>query len=224
VRYLVTGEAGFIGFHVARRLLLAGHTVLGLDSLNDYYDVNLKHRRLAQLSEHAGFRHLTMPIEDHTALVAAFEDFRPECVIHLAAQAGVRYSVENPRAYVSANIVGSFNVLEACRAFPVQHLLLASTSSAYGANDKYPFVETDLAVHPMTLYAASKASQELMAHSYAHLYGIPTTAFRFFTVYGPWGAPIWPTSCSRGKFWRGKKYRFSITAIAGATSPLSMTS
>lgn len=189
MRYLVTGDAGFIGFHVARRLLDGGHEVLGLDGMTDYYDVDLKKRRLALLAGYPGFSHRTMMLEDHAGLLEAFGHFRPESVIHLAAQAGVRYSIDNPRAYVSANIIGTFNILEACRAHPVAHLLLASTSSAYGANEKYPFEETDRAVHPITLYAASKASAELMAHSYAHLFGTPTTAFRFFTVYGPWGRP-----------------------------------
>jgi len=189
MRYLVTGDAGFIGFHVARRLLGEGHEVLGIDGLTDYYDVDLKHRRLSLLGEEKGFRHQTMMLEDNAALTASFHEFRPDVVIHLAAQAGVRYSIENPRAYIDANIVGSFNILEACRAHPVRHLLLASTSSAYGANDKYPFEESDPAIHPITLYAATKASAELMAHCYAHLFGTPTTAFRFFTVYGPWGRP-----------------------------------
>lgn len=189
MRYLVTGDAGFIGFHVARRLLGQGHEVLGLDALTDYYDVNLKLRRIAILEGEPRFRHETIWLEDHAALMTSVRDFRPDAVIHLAAQAGVRYSIDNPRAYVSANIVGTFNLLEACRPHPVRHLLLASTSSAYGANDKYPFEETDPAVHPITLYAATKGSTELMAHCYAHLFGTPTTAFRFFTVYGPWGRP-----------------------------------
>lgn len=189
MRYLITGDAGFIGFHVARRLLGGGHEVLGIDCLTDYYDVDLKHRRLAILAEFPDFTHITMALEDAPGLMAEFGRFRPDVVIHLAAQAGVRYSIENPAAYVSANIIGTFNILEACRAHPVAHLLLASTSSAYGANDKYPFVETDQAVHPITLYAASKVSTELMAHCYAHLFATPTTAFRFFTVYGPWGRP-----------------------------------
>jgi UDP-glucuronate 4-epimerase len=189
VRYLVTGDAGFVGFHVALRLLDAGNEVLGLDGMTDYYDVDLKYRRLALLAERPRFKHVTMMLEDHGALMDTFANFLPEVVVHLAAQAGVRYSVDHPRAYLSSNIVGTFNVLEACRAYPITHLLLASTSSAYGANDKYPFEERDPAVHPVTLYAASKASTELMAHSYAHLFGTPTTAFRFFTVYGPWGRP-----------------------------------
>jgi len=189
MRYLVTGDAGFIGFHVSRRLLSQGHEVLGIDALTDYYDVDLKHRRLAILGAEPGFRHETLMLEDHAGLLKLFGEFRPDYVIHLAAQAGVRYSIENPRAYINANVVGTFNLLEACRAFPMRHLLLASTSSAYGANDKYPFEETDPAVHPITLYAATKGSTELMAHCYAHLFHNPTTAFRFFTVYGPWGRP-----------------------------------
>lgn len=189
LRILVTGHAGFIGFHVARRLLDAGHAVCGIDCLTDYYDVSLKQRRLAILRASPGFRDENFALEDHPRLLALFADFRPDLVIHLAAQAGVRYSIENPRAYIGANVIGSFNLLEACRAHPVKHLLLASTSSAYGANEKYPFEETDKAVHPITLYAATKGSMELMAHCYAHLFEIPTTAFRFFTVYGPWGRP-----------------------------------
>lgn len=189
MKFLVTGHAGFIGFHVARALLAEGHDVLGIDSLTDYYDPGLKRRRLALLADQKSFTHAEFALEDHSRLLATFESFRPDIVIHLAAQAGVRYSIENPRAYMSANVMGSFNILEACRAFPVRHLLMASTSSAYGANDKYPFEETDRAVHPITLYAASKGAMELMAHSYAHLFAIPVTAFRFFTVYGPWGRP-----------------------------------
>jgi UDP-glucuronate 4-epimerase len=189
MRYLVTGSAGFIGFHLARRLLADGHEVAGLDSVTPYYDVLLKRRRLALLQESPAFTPLESPLEDEAAVMRAFTDLRPDAVMHLAAQAGVRHSIENPRAYISANIVGTFNLLEACRHHPVQHLMLASTSSAYGANEKIPFEETDKSVHPITLYAATKASGELMAHSYAHLFDIPTTAFRFFTVYGPWGRP-----------------------------------
>lgn len=189
MRYLVTGNAGFIGFHIARRLLSQGHEVLGIDGLTDYYDVDLKHRRLGLLAAEGQFRHETLMLEDQARLQSAFGAFRPDRVVHLAAQAGVRYSIENPRAYIDANIIGTFNILEACRAWPVQHLLLASTSSAYGANNKFPFEENDHSVHPITLYAATKGSTELMAHCYAHLFGTATTAFRFFTVYGPWGRP-----------------------------------
>lgn len=190
MRYLVTGDAGFIGFHVAQRLLCAGHEVLGIDNLNAYYDVSLKARRRAILSEFKGYRTESFSLEEMDKLSVAFSGFAPEVVIHLAAQAGVRHSLEAPRDYIQSNIIGSFNVLEAVRASgKVGHLLLASTSSAYGANTHYPFHETDNAVHPVTIYAASKGAMELMAHSYAHLYGTPTTAFRFFTVYGPWGRP-----------------------------------
>lgn len=189
MRALITGDAGFIGFHVARRLLGEGHDVLGIDAITDYYDIALKHRRLEQLADAPRFTHHTFSLGDFERLEQVFAAFRPEIVIHLAAQAGVRHSLNNPRAYVESNIVGSFNMLEACRAHPVRHLLFASTSSAYGANDKYPFEENDPAIHPISLYAASKGSVELMAHTYAHLFGIPTTAFRFFTVYGPWGRP-----------------------------------
>jgi UDP-glucuronate 4-epimerase len=189
MRYLVTGDAGFIGFHVARRLLEAGHDVLGYDNLNAYYAVSLKERRRGILLEYPRYEPVVASLEDMAQLSAAFTRFKPDVVIHLGAQAGVRHSLEAPRDYVGANIIGSFNILEAARAQGVQHLLLASTSSAYGANTHYPFVESDRAVHPVTIYAASKGAMELMAHSYAHLYAIPTTAFRFFTVYGPWGRP-----------------------------------
>lgn len=189
MKYLVTGAAGFIGFHVARRLLSIGEEVIGLDGMTQYYDVMLKQRRLEILREHAGFHFIEVMLEEEGALKRIFEDARPDFVIHLAAQAGVRHSIEQPQAYISSNIVGTFNILEACRHFPVRHLMLASTSSAYGANVKYPFEETDQAIHPITLYAATKGSMELMAHCYAHLFATPTTSFRFFTVYGPWGRP-----------------------------------
>ncbi len=191
MRILVTGHAGFIGFHVADALLGEGHQVHGLDCVNDYYDVNLKLRRLALLQERPGFSETRASLEDHEGLLALFARFRPEVVIHLAAQAGVRYSVENPRAYLGSNMVGSFNLLEACGLFPVQHLLLASTSSAYGANEKFPFEETDRAVHPITLYAASKGAMELMAHSYAHLFCTPTTAFRSSRSMAPGAGRTW---------------------------------
>jgi UDP-glucuronate 4-epimerase len=189
MRFLVTGTAGFIGFHLARRLLAEGHEVVGVDGMTAYYDVTLKRQRLAILNQSPGFANHEFMIEDGTRLVDLVGEARPDIVIHLAAQAGVRYSVENPRAYVDANVVGTLNMLEACRAHPVRHLLLASTSSAYGANPDIPFRETDRAVSPVSLYAATKLATEHMAHSYAHLFAIPTTAFRFFTVYGPWGRP-----------------------------------
>ncbi|MGQ2990904.1 MAG: NAD-dependent epimerase/dehydratase family protein [Brevundimonas sp.] len=189
MRYLITGSAGFIGFHLARRLLEAGHVVAGYDSFSAYYDPSLKEARNAALEAFPGFSVHRAALEDAEALGEAWSAARPDVVIHLAAQAGVRYSIDHPETYVSANLVGTATVLEAARRAPPSHLLLASTSSAYGANTTMPFRETDVAVHPMTLYAATKASNELMAHSYAHLFGTPTTAFRFFTVYGPWGRP-----------------------------------
>ncbi len=189
MRILVTGTAGFIGFHVARRLLAEGHELVGIDGMTPYYDVRLKERRHAMLSQHPNFRAHQFMLEEAAAVRRVFDDFVPEMVIHLAAQAGVRYSLENPRAYIDANVVGTFNILESCRAVPPKHLLIASTSSVYGANADFPFRETDKADLPLTLYAASKRAGEAMAHSYAHLWKIPTTMFRFFTVYGPWGRP-----------------------------------
>lgn len=189
MRVLITGTAGFIGFHVARRLLEDGHTVVGIDGMTDYYDVVLKHRRHAHLAHHPDFTAHAFLLEDNARVMATVAAVRPDVVVHLAAQAGVRYSLEQPRAYLDANVTGTFAVLEACRAHPVRHLLLASTSSAYGGNTRMPFRETDPAVLPLTIYAASKIAAEAMAHAYAHLWSIPTTAFRFFTVYGPWGRP-----------------------------------
>ncbi len=189
MRILVTGAAGFIGFHVCRRLLADGHEVVGLDGLTDYYDVELKRDRLAILQATPGFTAQIQMLEDAEAMAALGERAKPDAVIHLAAQAGVRYSLENPRAYVEANLDGLFNLMELARTCAVRHLLFASTSSVYGANAKVPFAETDVTDHPLTLYAASKKAGEAMTHAYAHLWGIPTTAFRFFTVYGPWGRP-----------------------------------
>ncbi len=186
MRILVTGAAGFIGFHVSRRLLAQGHEVDGYDGMTPYYDVRLKEARWAELARHPRFRGRVAMLEDSAAL-AAFADPRLDVIVHLAAQAGVRYSLENPRAYIDANLVGTYNVMELARR--VRHFLLASTSSVYGANTAMPFRETDRADHPLTLYAATKKATEDMAHSYAHLWKIPTTAFRFFTVYGPWGRP-----------------------------------
>ena len=186
MRALVTGAAGFIGYHVSRRLLAEGHAVDGFDGMTPYYDVKLKQARWAELERFPSFRGRVAMLEDFSAL-AGFAEPKPDVVVHLAAQAGVRYSLENPRAYVDANLVGTYNVLEVARG--VKHLLLASTSSVYGANAAMPFRETDRTDHPLTLYAATKKAGEDMAHSYAHLWKTPTTAFRFFTVYGPWGRP-----------------------------------
>lgn len=189
MRFLITGTAGFIGFHLAKRLLDAGHFVVGFDGMTPYYDVRLKQGRHAILERSNGFKAVIGQLEDAAALKQAAELAEPEVIIHLAAQAGVRYSLENPKAYVDANLVGSWNVLELAKACEVKHLMLASTSSVYGANDKVPFAEADKTDEPLTLYAATKKAMEAMAHSYAHLWKIPTTAFRFFTVYGPWGRP-----------------------------------
>lgn len=189
MRVLVTGSAGFIGYHLCRRLLAEGHAVTGFDGFSDYYDVGLKRARHAILRAMPGFAEVEAWLQAPGALLDLMAERKPDLVVHLAAQAGVRYSLENPGAYVQANLVGTANLLEAVRAHPVRHLLLASTSSAYGANTAIPFRETDRAVTPLTLYAASKLAGEAMAHSYSHLFSIPTTAFRFFTVYGPWGRP-----------------------------------
>jgi UDP-glucuronate 4-epimerase len=188
-RILVTGTAGFIGFHLARRLIEAGHFVTGVDNLSPYYDVRLKEARHALLSQSNLFRKHMLDICDAPALRKIVEDDRTDIVIHLAAQAGVRYALEHPDAYVQTNVVGTFNILELCRAIQPRHVLIASTSSAYGANAAMPFRETDRSAHPLTIYAATKGAAELMSHSYAHLWRIPTTVFRFFTVYGPWGRP-----------------------------------
>ncbi|KAB1070147.1 NAD-dependent epimerase/dehydratase family protein [Methylobacterium planeticum] len=189
MRVLVTGSAGFIGYHLSRRLLDEGHAVTGLDAFSDYYDVGLKRARHADLEADPAFEAVEGRLESPGLLRDLLARIRPDIVVHLAAQAGVRYSLENPQAYADSNLIGSFNLLEAVRAHPVRHLLLASTSSAYGGNTALPFRETDRAVSPLTFYAASKLAMEAMAHSYSHLFAIPTTAFRFFTVYGPWGRP-----------------------------------
>lgn len=186
---LVTGAAGFIGYFTCRRLLADGFTVIGVDSLTDYYDPHLKLRRQAGLLQSAGFRAVNEPIETPGLLADLFANAKPDVVIHLAAQAGVRYSIDNPRSYLESNLVGTFELLEAARAHPPQHMLLASTSSAYGANTEMPYRETMKADHQMSFYAATKKATEAMAHSYAHLFDLPVTMFRFFTVYGPWGRP-----------------------------------
>ena len=189
MRVLVTGAAGFIGSHLSERLLARGDEVLGYDNLNAYYDPALKEARLARLMPQDGFSFVRASLEDRAALEAAFDDFRPQRVVNLAAQAGVRYSLENPHAYIESNIVGFLNILEACRHRGIEHLVYASSSSVYGANRKLPFAVEDSVDHPVSLYAASKKANELMAHTYSHLFGLPTTGLRFFTVYGPWGRP-----------------------------------
>jgi UDP-glucuronate 4-epimerase len=189
MRILVTGTAGFIGAALAQRLLARGDEVLGIDNHNDYYDPALKEARLAQFAEHPAYTHLRADLADADAIDRAFAAFQPRRVVNLAAQAGVRYSLENPRAYVRSNLDGFLNILEGCRHGQVEHLVYASSSSVYGANRKLPFAVDDPVDHPVSLYAASKKANELMAHSYSHLYNLPTTGLRFFTVYGPWGRP-----------------------------------
>ncbi len=186
---LVTGSAGFIGFHLSRRLLESGETVVGIDNLNTYYDPTLKAARLAILETHAAYRHARIDLADRETVAGLFAEVQPTVVVNLAAQAGVRYSLEAPEVYVDSNVVGFLNILEGCRTTGPKHLIYASTSSVYGANAKLPFSVHDHAAHPITLYAATKLANESMAHSYAHLFGVPCTGFRFFTVYGPWGRP-----------------------------------
>ncbi len=189
MRILVTGTAGFIGSHVAQVLLARGDEVIGFDNLNDYYDPTLKHARLARLQALPGYTHVTADLADRAAVEAVFARHKPQRVVNLAAQAGVRYAAENPHIYVASNVTGFLHVLEGCRHHGVEHLVYASTSSVYGANLNMPFSEHSPTEHPLTLYAATKKANEQMAHSYAHLYGIPCTGLRFFTVYGPWGRP-----------------------------------
>ncbi len=189
MQILITGAAGFIGYHLTQRLLAAGHRVCGLDSLNDYYDVTLKLDRLQQLKAHPSFTFQHLDIADRKGIPALFAHYSFDSVVNLAAQAGVRASLDRPFTYIDSNIVGFANLLEACRSYPVQHLVFASSSSVYGANTKVPFATTDSVDQPISLYAATKKANELMAYTYSHLYGIPTTGLRFFTVYGPWGRP-----------------------------------
>lgn len=188
-KILITGAAGFIGFHLAKRLLDLGTTVLGLDNLNDYYDVSLKESRLRILKDYPCFTFVKGDLADADTVNKQFKMFQPDIVVNLAAQAGVRYSIDHPRSYIDSNIIGFFNILEACRHHPVEHLLFASSSSVYGNQQKTPFSTSDNVDHPISLYAATKKSDELMAYTYSHLYGIPATGLRFFTVYGPYGRP-----------------------------------
>lgn len=187
--YLVTGSAGFIGFYLSKKLLGEGCKVIGIDNINDYYDVNLKYARLEKLKPYKNFTFIKGDISDKSMIMDTFKQYKPDIVVNLAAQAGVRYSIENPDVYIASNIIGFFNILEACRYNKVEHLVYASSSSVYGSNKKVPFEETDFVDNPVSLYAATKKSDELMAHTYSHLYNIPATGLRFFTVYGPMGRP-----------------------------------
>lgn len=189
MKFLVTGAAGFIGFHVVQRLVEQGHDVIGIDNLNDYYDVNLKQARLDVLAELSLFKFIKLDLADRSGISELFAREKFDRVIHLAAQAGVRYSIDNPMAYADSNLIGHLAILEGCRHNNVKHLVYASSSSVYGLNSKIPFATSDSVDHPISLYAATKKSNELMSHTYSHLYGIPTTGLRFFTVYGPWGRP-----------------------------------
>ncbi|HHX36522.1 MAG TPA: NAD-dependent epimerase/dehydratase family protein [Clostridiaceae bacterium] len=186
---LVTGAAGFIGFHLSKKLLSNGYAVIGFDNINDYYDINLKHARLDILKKYSNFSFIEADLADGQAVDSAFMTYHPQIVVNLAAQAGVRYSITNPKSYIDSNIVGFFNILEACRHHPVKHLVYASSSSVYGNQEKTPFSVDDSVDHPISLYAATKKSNELMAYTYSHLYRVPTTGLRFFTVYGPYGRP-----------------------------------
>ncbi|MBA3981000.1 MAG: capsular biosynthesis protein CpsI [Alcanivorax sp.] len=204
MKILVTGAAGFIGFHVARTLLADEHEVVGLDNLNDYYDVSLKQARLDGLTPYPNFRFVQQDVADRDAMAALFAEEKFDRVVHLAAQAGVRYSLENPMAYADSNLTGFLTILEGCRHNKVEHLVYASSSSVYGANETMPFSEGDNVDHPVSLYAATKKANELMAHTYSHIYGLPTTGLRFFTVYGPWGRPdmspiLFADAISQGK-------------------------
>lgn len=189
MKILVTGSAGFIGSHVVMSLLARGHEVVGIDNMSDYYDVGLKRARLARFENHPQYTHIHADLADRAAIEAVFATHGPRRVVNLAAQAGVRYAAQNPHVYVDSNVTGFLHVLEGCRHHNVEHLVFASTSSVYGANTQMPFSEHDHTEHPLTLYAATKKANEMMAHSYAHLYGLPTSGLRFFTVYGPWGRP-----------------------------------
>lgn len=202
--YLVTGAAGFIGFFLSERLLKQGCRVIGIDNINDYYDVNLKYARLDRLKPFEKFTFIKGDISDKSMVMKTFEEYKPNVVVNLAAQAGVRYSIENPDVYIASNIVGFFNVLEACRHNPVEHLVYASSSSVYGSNKKVPFEETDFVDNPVSLYAATKKSNELMAHTYSHLYKIPATGLRFFTVYGPMGRPDMAYFGFTDKYFKGE--------------------
>jgi len=205
--YLVTGAAGFIGYYLSKRLLDEGCKIVGIDNINDYYDVNLKYARLDLLKPYSNFTFIKCDIAEKDKVFELFEEYKPNVVVNLAAQAGVRYSIDNPDVYISSNIIGFFNILEACRYNPVEHLIYASSSSVYGANKKVPFEETDFVDNPVSLYAATKKSNELMAHTYSHLYKIPATGLRFFTVYGPMGRPDMAYFSFTDKYFKGEPIR-----------------
>lgn len=202
--YLITGAAGFIGTFLSKRLLEAGCKVIGVDNVNDYYDVNLKLSRLETLNKYDNFTFIKADISDKEKVMNIFEEYNPSVVVNLAAQAGVRYSIENPDVYIQSNIIGFYNILEACRYYPVEHLIYASSSSVYGSNKKVPFEETDFVDNPVSLYAATKKSNELMAHTYSHLYNIPSSGLRFFTVYGPMGRPDMAYFGFTDKYFKGE--------------------
>jgi len=202
--YLITGAAGFIGSYLSKRLLDSGCKVIGIDNINDYYDVNLKYSRLEKLKEFENFIFIKEDISDKAVIMKIFEEYKPHVVVNLAAQAGVRYSIENPDVYMQSNVIGFFNILEACRYNPVEHLIYASSSSVYGSNKKVPFEESDFVDNPVSLYAATKKSNELMAHTYSHLYKIPATGLRFFTVYGPMGRPDMAYFGFTDKYFKGE--------------------
>lgn len=203
-KYLVTGVAGFIGFHLTKKLLEKNCRVIGIDNINDYYDVNLKYSRLEKLKPFEKFTFIKGDISDKAMIMNLFDEYKPEIVVNLAAQAGVRYSIENPDVYIQSNIIGFYNIIEACRHNSVEHLIYASSSSVYGSNKKVPFEESDFVDHPVSLYAATKKSNELMAHTYSHLYRIPATGLRFFTVYGPMGRPDMAYFSFTNKYFLGK--------------------
>lgn len=205
--YLITGAAGFIGYFLSKKLLDQGCRVMGIDNLNNYYDVNLKQARLEQLKLHEKFTFIKEDIYNKKQLMNIFKEHKPDVVVNFAAQAGVRYSIENPDVYMQSNITGFYNILEACRQYPVEHLIYASSSSVYGANKKVPFEESDFVDHPVSLYAATKRSNELMAHTYSHLYDIPATGLRFFTVYGPMGRPDMAYFGFTDKYFAGKSIK-----------------
>ena len=204
IKVLITGTAGFVGFYLSKKILELGNSIIGVDNLNNYYDVNLKQTRLNKLKEYDNFIFIQSDISNKEKIMEVFEEYRPNVVVNLAAQAGVRYSIENPDAYINSNVIGFYNILEACRHYPVDHLVYASSSSVYGANKKVPFEETDFVDNPVSLYASTKKSNELMAHTYSHLYDIPATGLRFFTVYGPMGRPDMAYFGFTDKFFKGE--------------------